>query len=178
MKILGVVLVLFCSHLGYSQGNLDNQKSLNGLELGTPLEELLPNLYLITGKESAYENFPSIAENVQKNIEKGIQEAIYEGHVHRILNGRECPDLRLHFFQSELYKIRWTLDQEHFPNLESEFEDMKSYLIRKFGKHTNAIFQDTYIWEGQKYRLQLFLDEDIIQVEFRNEEIETKIKSL
>ena len=74
--------------IGFCQQSIEQTNTINGLELGEKLETLENTLYLITGKESIYQQNQWLAESVTRNLEKGIQEGIYEGSTYRILNGR------------------------------------------------------------------------------------------
>jgi hypothetical protein len=164
--------------IGFCQQSIEQTNTINGLELGEKLETLENTLYLITGKESIYQQNQWLAESVTRNLEKGIQEGIYEGSTYRILNGRSSTNLRLHFYHKNLYKIRWTFDRKDFSNLPMFFSDFKEYFSKRYGPPSDFLFGDTYIWESKNRRLQLFIENDAIQVEFRDEGVEKKIKSL
>jgi hypothetical protein len=153
-------------------------KTLNGLNLGQNLDSVRNAVYLITGKESVYQQNQWLAKSVARNLEKGIQEGIYEGTSYRILNGRSATNLRLHFYGENLYKIRWTFDKKDFSNLPILFSDFKEYFSKRYGPPSDFMFGDTYIWESKNRRLQLFIDKEVLQVKFRDERIEKKIKSL
>jgi hypothetical protein len=153
-------------------------KTLNGLNLGQNLDSVRNAVYLITGKESVYQQNQWLAKSLARNLEKGIQEGIYEGTSYRILNGRSATNLRLHFYGENLYKIRWTFDKKDFSNLPILFSDFKEYFSKRYGPPSDFMFGDTYIWESKNRRLQLFIDKEVLQVKFRDERIEKKIKSL
>ena len=53
-----------------------------------------------------------------------------------------------------------------------------NYFSKGYGPTTDSIFDDALIWEGSANRLQLFMDEDSIQVEFRDQTTEKKIRIL
>lgn len=150
-------------------------KTLNGLNLGQNLDSVRNAVYLITGKESVYQQNQWLAESVARNLEKGIQEGIYEGTSYRILNGRSATNLRLHFYGENLYKIRWTFDKKDFSNLPMLFSDFKEYFSKRYGPPSDFMFGDTYIWESKNRRLQLFIDKEVLQVEFRDEGKENQI---
>lgn len=164
--------------IGLCQQSIEQTNTVNGLELGEKLETLKNSIYLITGKESIYIQNQWLAESVARNLEKGIQEGIYEGTSYRILNGRSATNLRLHFYGENLYKIRWTFDKKDFSNLPLLFSDFKEYFSKRYGPPSDFMFGDTYIWVSKNRQLQLFKDREVLQVEFRDEGIEKKIKSL
>lgn len=177
------ILIFFLANvslytIGFCQQSIEQTNTVNGLELGEKLETLKNTLYLITGKESVYQQNQWLAESVARNLEKGIQEGIYEGNSYRILNGRSATNLRLHFYSGNLYKIRWTFDKKDFSNLPLLFSDFKEYFSKRYGSPSDFMFEDTYIWESKNRRLQLFIDKEVLQVEFRDEGIEKKIKTL
>ncbi|MGY6744297.1 MAG: hypothetical protein ACXIUQ_16275 [Cecembia sp.] len=176
-SILPFFFLILCYET-FGQQKIDEIISLNGLSLGSHLDELKNNLYLITGKETIYQNNPFLAKTMASNIEKGIKEGIYEGNTYHIINGSKTSDMRLYFFNNELFKIRWNFHKKEIQDLKNFFRDLKTYFEKNYGEYSDSIFEDTFIWQGKANRLQLFMDNDVIQIEFRNESIENKIKSL
>lgn len=167
-------------HLSASlaQTNTSTEAWINELQLGMPLEPLKPSVYLITGKEQVYRDNPWLAQSYLRNLDRGIIEAIYEGQTANFLNGRKASDTKLHFFNEHLYKIRWTFERKYLGNPKTHLEDFKTYLIKKYGNPTEVILGDTFIWDQAGQRLQLFADNESLQVELRDDEIEKKLKAL
>jgi len=171
---------IYWMHLSASlaQTNASAEAWINELQLGMPLEPLKPSVYLITGKEQVYRNNPWLAQSYLRNLDRGILEAIYEGTTANYLNGRKASDTKLHFFNEQLYKIRWTFERKDLGNPKTHLEDFKAYFIKKYGNPTQEILGDTFIWEKAGQRMQLFADHESLQVELRDNEIEKKLKSL
>jgi hypothetical protein len=162
---------------GYPQA-IDQTTAINELNLGESLGVLSSSLYLITGKETVYQQNPWLAQSFLRNLDRGLREGIYEGNTLQILNGRKASDMRVHFFKERLFKIRWTFDRKDFRNLPEVFAEFKEYFQKRYGPTTDTIFDDTFIWEGNTNRLQLFMDEKSIQVEFRDQVTEKTIQKL
>ena len=175
---LGLTVSLLSSYSSYSQQAIDQITDINELHLGESLGELNDSLYLITGKEPVYQRNPWLAQSFLRNLDRGLQEAIYEGNTFHILNGRKASDMRVHFYKEKLFKVRWTFDRKDFPNLSGVFSEFKDCFQKRYGPTTGTIFDDTLIWEGSRNRLQVFMDDDSIQVEFRNQLIEKTIQVL
>lgn len=157
---------------------MDKIKGLNELELGQGLNELVDELQMITGNESVYHNYPRLAESVKNNLKKGIKEGIYLEGPKRIINGYSASGHRVLFFQDKVYKIRWTFERNDFPVLKEVFQNFLNQYTKAFGTPTDNIMEDTFVWKGSKNRLQLFMDDNSIQVELRDEAVETAIKYL
>ncbi|MFD2035715.1 hypothetical protein ACFSKL_13005 [Belliella marina] len=177
LKIALFACLLFLnSTFSLSQTQIDSYNAINGLELGAKLQDLKPELYLITGKESIYQNNEFLAKSYKRNLEKGMQEAIYEGNKMDVINGSKSSDTRLHFYKEELYKVRWTFKKNEFPFLRSIYSDFLSYFEKRLGPPNDMVFDDMVVWKGSLIRLQVFLDSESIQIELRDEKTETLTK--
>ena len=181
MQFLKIVICHFLILISpgiLAQESIDKVKSINGLELGSTLASLQDHLQLITGKETVYQNNPFLAESLKRNLEAGIQEGIYQGHPLRIINGVEAHDLRLIYLSGLLYKCRWTINKRDLPNLEGGFKDFIIIFNKKFGPPTDKIFNDTFIWDGDIYRLTISYLDGSIQIEWRDNISENKAHQL
>jgi len=174
----GLAVSLLSSNRSYSQQPIDRISGINELHLGVSLSDLSGSLYLITGKETVYQQNPWLAQSFLRNLDRGLLEGIYEGNTLQILNGRKASDMRMHFYKEKLFKTRWTFDRKDFRNLPEVFAEFKDYFQKRYGPTTDKIFDDTLIWEGNTNRLQLFMDEESIQVEFRDQVTEKTIQKL
>lgn len=174
---LSITLILFSIIYGFSQ-TIDQATGINELNLGESLDELSNSLYIITGKEPIYQQNPWLAQSFLRNLDRGLKEAIYEGSTLNILNGRKATDMKAHFYNEKLYKVRWTFNRKNFQNLPAVFAEFKDYFQKRYGPTTDTIFDDTLIWEGNTNRLQLFIDQESVQVEFRDNVTEKKIQTL
>ena len=177
-KLILSIVLLFLGNLLLAQESIDQVKSINGLELSSSLQSLKSDLQLITGNETIFQNHDYLARHVKRNLEIGVLEGIYLGHTLNIVNGIESPDLRVTYFADSLFKCRWTFDKQGFPNPKEVFKNFISYFSNKFGPATETQFGDTFIWKGEVNRLTVNYYEGTIQIEWRDDTVETKTKEL
>jgi hypothetical protein len=170
------VLIMFFVN-AYAQQAVDQVTGINELNLGEEYSSIQSSLYLITGKEPVYRQNPWLAESFLRNVNRGIQEAIYEGNTLHVVNGRKASEMRVLFYNNKLYKIRWTFYAGDFSNLPLIFSEFMDYYVKRFGAPSQTILGDTLIWEGKTNRLQVFIDKESIQVEFRDQKTETILKA-
>jgi len=172
-------LVLFFVHfLAIGQQTLDEANGLNDIKLNHTLQHYQESLQLITGDEAIYQRNEWLQKAVKRNIQNGIQEGIYKEHSHLFVARKQASKLNLIFYKDELYKIRWTFRKEDFTDLASLSKFFNQYFTDQFGKPTDVILGDTFIWEGDKNYLQAFVGQSDFQIELRDKKIDRVVKDL
>ncbi len=155
-----------------------NKVSVNGLELNTQLDRYRNTVFLLTGDETAYANYPNIRQNVLKNITNGIREGVYNGDSHSMVDGKRATRTTMFFYKEELYKVRWSFQVEYYQNLEELAGEVNDFFLKRYGSNSTEIDSMMKAWEGRKRYLQTFLDESEFQIEYRDPKIHKKVEKL
>ncbi len=174
-----ILVLLVGSFSSHAQKEI-NKKSVNELELNTPLSQYETDLRLITGEEEIYENYPNLKENVKKNIANGIREGLYGGYRYNGINGIPASRTTLFFYKDELYKVRWFFQRNQHPDLQGVVDQINGYLTGKYGEADGTgSLAFWYFWRSKKRFLQSFFDEENeFQIEYRDEKIHKAVEKL
>ncbi|GAB3669188.1 hypothetical protein GCM10028791_44210 [Echinicola sediminis] len=173
VRIIGIY-----NFLAFGQQSLDEANGLNDIKLNHTLQHYQESLQLITGEETIYQRNEWLQKAVKRNIKNGIQEGIYKEHSHLFVARKQASKLNLIFYKDELYKIRWTFRKEDFTDLASLAKFFNQYFTDQFGKPTDIILGDTFIWEEDKNYLQAFVGQSDFQIELRDKKIDRVVKDL
>ena len=135
-------------------------------------------MYLITGEESMYQKYEFLKKTVLENIEKGIREGIHQGSEYNVVFGEKATKTTFHFYQGELFKIRWSFTSARYPNLPEVANKLNQQITNQFGNPYEEIALMMNVWNGDKNYLQTFYDEQEFQIELRDKKINTIVENL
>lgn len=176
MKSLTIILFLFFGLQLYSQSKIDTEP-VNEIRLNTDIDDYTESVYFLTGEESLYQKYEWLKTSLEKNIKIGIREGLYQGSTLNQINKIAAIKTALFFYKDELYKIRWTFKNDG-GKVEGASEEIKNYLIQKYGPVNSETIFGLNVWKGEKNYLQTFLEANEFQVEYRDDTIHQTLQSL
>ena len=155
-----------------------NKIPFNNIGLGSGIEAFSGEVFLFTGDEDIFDGNPNLKENVLRNISKGIEEGIYFGYELHKIAGIEATRFTLFFYQRKLYKARWSFQKNSVANFNQSISKIKNHIVKTYGQGKEEIPELLRIWETKKKYLQLFSEEEEIQIEYRDPKIHEKVELL
>ena len=177
MSLTSFFIYLLVSYITFHQSTLD-EPPFGGFKLGSPLNELRSDFYIITGEEELYQRNEFLKKSIKRNINIGIEEGVYRGSDLNKIHNKRASKTTFFYFKNSLYKVRWSFDKRDFDNPRQVGKKIDSFLTQKYGPNTEIGAFGMLVWKDDTYYLQSLGDTQEYQIEYRNEIIHQKVEAL
>ena len=161
--------------------NIDAISTIKEIKLKSNLGSYRDSIYVLTGDEPFYQNYPSIKASLLKNIENGIQEGSYQGTDALRFGQWQAANLNLVFYQDFLYKATWYFKRGAATDVELLAGEIDKEFTKLYGKPEAEEFPEftIMIWEGKKHRLQTFKEgSSEYSIEFRDLDLSDQVEAV